>query len=329
MRAITPVTKASEENKANILKVLLQKHQLDILAVSETRLTDGYEWHAEINGYQFLNANRATKGGGGVAIYLREGIEIDPFETKMHAKYKLYECLLIKIVKPNTLYLLCVYIPPQATPCKKLTFLSQVFNFFKKKSSDIPFVIIGDFNLAADEEFNTEFVKSFKVKQLIDFPTYIKENILDHIYIPDSLTYSDVSQDPDAESDHYLILCKLDISPLFIDCQPLKYKCLFNNKECTKFFESKAVLRIHLEKKHTFCYKINDWQQCNPRNIPGKKHIILCEECRQQRISGIINSNPLKRYSSDSCLSGNRSTTLLNSHNPSSPSQITKRKATL
>jgi len=361
MRAIRQVKKASKENKANILKVLLQKHQLDILAVSETRLKDGYEWRVNINGYQFLNANRENvttnkggvecdKGGGGVAIYLREGIEIDPSETKMHAKYKPYECLLIKIVKPNTLYLLCVYIPPKATPCEKLTFLLKVLNFFRKKSSDIPFVIIGDFNLAANKEFNTEFRESFQVKQLIDFPTHIHGNTLDHIYIPDSLTYSDVSHDCDSASDHYLILCKLDlsqlspldisllspldVSPLFIDCQPLKYKCHFEKKACKNSgnFESEADLqKLHLEENHTFCYQINDWLTYKPGSEKAIEHTNNHEECGQQRDSGINNSNPPNdeanapnSSSSDSHLSANRSTTQLNSNNPSSSSLRSK-----
>jgi len=302
MRAAFP------ENKTNDLKALIQKYQLDILAVTETWLEDGYEWRVGIDGYQLLNENRQSgKRGGGVAIYLREGIEIDPSKTTKHAAKMPYECLWIKITKPIELYLACVYIYPKKSINNMNKFFSAAGKFIKKNCSEIPFVLIGDFNV--DVQHDQELTQNIEqVDQLIHSRTFkLNERTLDHIYVSrmQNVVNSGVREVDDDLSDHNLIFCVLNIVPHQFHHQPMPYvnarrprhdstscecKCLFTNKACKlpnakekDIFVSEAALRIHLDQEHIFCYQINDWLRCKPGKKPANKHRNECVGCRRHQ----------------------------------------------
>jgi len=209
---------ASPEIKALHLQALIQRYHLDILAVNETWLTDGNEERLVINGYQLSCANRKRLNdegnvmkGGGVAIYVKEGIEIDEHETRDHATDTPFEYLKIRITQPLELYVICAYIKPKKSIWNTKKFFSYCIN---NRIHDNPFVAIGDFNVAANKyrsDIRT-IEQNFHVTQLIHSRTFkSNENILDHIYVPETINIIDsgVREVDDNLSHHNLTYCKM------------------------------------------------------------------------------------------------------------------------
>jgi len=225
-----------KKNKALSLQALIQRYHLDILAVTETWLTESNETDAEIEGYQLWNANRkvltvkkgktknsetaetdkknrkSVKRGGGVAIYVREGIEIDESETREHTADTPYEYLKIKITKPFELDVICVYVNYPQEIQKTTEFFSYCI---ENRNKNYPFVAIGDFNVPANEMKSDiqKIENGFKVNQLVHSRTFkLNGNILDHIYVPKTLKTvkavgNGVREVSDDLSDHNLISC--------------------------------------------------------------------------------------------------------------------------
>jgi len=276
----------SMRRKINNVEDLLRQHQFDIFVIIETWLKDGWEWRVEIEGYQLLVLNRTSKKGGGIAVYIREGIKFDPSKTRKSAQGLPFEYLWINVVEPVKVDVVSVYIP-KANKSHMEDLFARTFPLIR---SDSNIVVVGDFNLPYSENQNylAKVEKELQVKQIIELPTHMHGNTLDHIYVDNTENAFKVENHGvihNSQSDHYVTFCTLNIFPHHIDrkaiagytqrpfiqkddCGLNTFKCQFKSKNCIlpcnsgngsrcRIFESKAELQKHLEK----VAKLQTWPQ--------------------------------------------------------------------
>ena len=126
-------------------------HGFDIICITECWLTTDIDnSFIAIPGYNIfrkdrssLNSNKTT--GGGVCIFVREGIVSDRW-TCHHSDQ--YEILWLSLSVGNKYLLVCsVYFPPDATYGRQLEMhISHSINVFRDQNLSSPIVLCGDFN---------------------------------------------------------------------------------------------------------------------------------------------------------------------------------------
>ena len=62
------------------LEYLAAKDNIDTVAITETWWNLEDQWDAAIQGYKLYRRNREKRVGGGVAIYVKEGVESSRME---------------------------------------------------------------------------------------------------------------------------------------------------------------------------------------------------------------------------------------------------------
>ena len=63
--------------------------------LNETWWDNSHDWHAVIDGYRHFRKDRPTRGGGGVALYVREQVEC--IELGLGANEEQVESLWVRI----------------------------------------------------------------------------------------------------------------------------------------------------------------------------------------------------------------------------------------
>ena len=123
--------------------MLLHENDIDIIALSETRLSSKIEDPAiSIEGYKIFRHDRDEKGGG-VAIYLKEQIP-DPLQVIKSDTLELL-CLEVKPNKGKSFYVISWYRPP--TGETDTASFESLREFLKKLDSDEKeIILVGDTN---------------------------------------------------------------------------------------------------------------------------------------------------------------------------------------
>ena len=156
----------------------------DIICLTETWLPQ-FLAGPNIAGYKCHTASYGT--GKGVAVYIREGIPI------MNVEGKAKEAFQIIRTDFKDLILLAVYRSPSHNSAKDRTELIKCLSTIKDSSK--PVVVCGDMNIPYNPSQPSDNLLSLNMinngfKQLVGYPTHIKGNILDHLYLrypPDTL----------------------------------------------------------------------------------------------------------------------------------------------
>ena len=156
----------------------------DIICLTETWLPQ-FLAGPNIAGYKCYTASYGT--GKGVAVYVREGIPI------MNVEGAAKEAFQIIRIDFKDLILLAVYRSPSHNSAKDKTELIKRLSTIKDSSK--PVVVCGDMNIPYNPSQPSDNLLSLNMikngfKQLVSYPTHIKGNILDHLYLrypPDAL----------------------------------------------------------------------------------------------------------------------------------------------
>ena len=113
--------------KFECLEELLDRHSsIDILALTETHIIDGqYDDNDnlfKIPGYQFIKRNRKDGKGGGVSMFIKDGVE---WKRRHDMEHENLECIWIEVhIKDSKSILVAMYYrPPEGS-----TYLSANFN---------------------------------------------------------------------------------------------------------------------------------------------------------------------------------------------------------
>lgn len=133
----------SLKHKIDQLRILLHDNALDVLAISESHLTDDvHKSQIEIDNYDVYRRDRGSAGGG-VVVYVKSSI---PHEHCPSLNpHPSLEALWVKIIHAHTkpLLLCCVYRPPSAT----VDYYDTMIDHFTDVTIDEnDFIILGDFN---------------------------------------------------------------------------------------------------------------------------------------------------------------------------------------
>ena len=169
------------------------KHDFDIIALTETweNTDDNPLFH--IAGYYVHHVHRDAQKGGGVALFIKEGI-ISELQHDMCLINQDYESLGIKIKTNNTanwITILNLYRPPNGNKTNFSSYVEQLINNHSLDRNDT--FIVGDLNLCLLKENYCDGVsnfinlmRSFNFQPLITRPTRIDNNgtlsILDQIW---------------------------------------------------------------------------------------------------------------------------------------------------
>nr|XP_054755525.1 uncharacterized protein LOC129261488 [Lytechinus pictus] len=175
------------------LAVLLSciNHNFSVIGVSETWFTPSTEVAMfDIPGYSLVQVCRSNKKGGGVACYVREGLDYK-LRNDLSTANTYYESVFIELNNANKKSIVgCVYRAPGNDIRSFTDDFDQEMQILSKENKDI--YIMGDFNinlLNADtdekvRDFNN-FMCSFGLFSLITKPTRITSSsatLIDNIF---------------------------------------------------------------------------------------------------------------------------------------------------
>ena len=137
------------------------KHDFDIIALTETweNTDDNPLFH--IAGYYVHHVHRDAQKGGGVAIFIKEGI-ISELQHDMCLINQDYESLGIRIKTHNTanwITILNLYRPPNGNKANFSSYIEQLINNHSLDRNDT--FIVGDLNLCLLKENYCDDVSNF------------------------------------------------------------------------------------------------------------------------------------------------------------------------
>ena len=147
------------------------KESVDVLMVSETKLDDTFttaQFHIE--GFQEPIRLDRNKNGGGIMIFIRDGL--DSKEIKSH-KLKNAEGTFIKLVIRNTKWLIMAgYNPDKKKIGHFLNIVGRELDKLVPQYDNL--LLLGDFNSEISEEEMKNFCEAYDLTNLITEPTCFK-----------------------------------------------------------------------------------------------------------------------------------------------------------
>ena len=199
------------------------KHNFDIIIFTETWANSENNSLIHIPGYVVHQIYRENQIGGGVAIFLKEGIIFEVQDDMCHLDHDI-ESLGIKFKTCESdkwTTLISIYRPPKGNNERFLSFLERLITNHKLDKENT--FITGDLNLCLlDENFSpavSEFIalmRSFHFHPLITKPTRInhdgKLSVLDHIWTNTNLSLSSGIFAADI-TDHFPVFSILNKQP--------------------------------------------------------------------------------------------------------------------
>ena len=218
----------SVRNKALFVKDYLVDQQIDIMALTETWLSQNGDEHVieELcpNGFVFKHVPRSEWGedtGGGVGLLYNRSIKLQQRPVQNFNSFEIIDFDLSMAVTNTKLRILVIYRPPPSIN-NELT-----VNMFLNDFSDLleqtvvscgKLLITGDFNFHVDVATNTsasrflDLLDTFDLQQHITEPTHKDGHTLDLIITRkgETLTSNYVVRDPGI-SDHAALRCDLSI----------------------------------------------------------------------------------------------------------------------
>ena len=144
------------------------KGSIDILMVSETKLDDSFP-EAQFLIEAFHSPFRFDRNinGGGIMLYVREDI---PAKLLSH-NFPGVESFFVEIILHKKKWIInCSYNPHKSNIINHINIISRLLDIHSTKYENI--VLLGDFNVRADDEAFQTFCKSFSFNSLIKQPTY-------------------------------------------------------------------------------------------------------------------------------------------------------------
>nr|VZI31980.1 unnamed protein product [Spirometra erinaceieuropaei] len=208
-------------SKLDELKLCLVELSPDVLAVTETWLSGNIsDNEVALPGYQIYRRDRGHRQGGGIVVYVNDGLAVSDNTTKFACSTEAI-WLTIKATGSLCLDVLTVYRPPRTDRIADAQLLEQLEKF----SSRPNIMIMGDFN-APGTNWNTLQASGPKsafdyrllsktlnacLTQLVVFPTRTREgqrtNCLDLVFTKTLDSIDEIaSMPPLGRSDHVVLM---------------------------------------------------------------------------------------------------------------------------
>ena len=189
---IAMVNTRSIKNKIDLVNENSELESIDILAITETWLTNSQEdqtW-VQTSGlldqdFTFHMHNRTGRRGGGLG--LQHSKEYQARRIDHNNNYTtLEQAGWLLQLGDRMVTILVIYHPPGNTPTRLLDEVSQLVQYYMTNHKNL--VILGDFNVAVQDLNNPDSLAFYDTMealgliQHIDKPTHQLGNTLDHIY---------------------------------------------------------------------------------------------------------------------------------------------------
>ena len=161
----------SIRNKLDALSEI-NSQNIDILMISETKIDSSFpKQQFVIDGYSVPLRLDRTKDGGGLLVYIRNGIVAHQLDSFKFAEG--IECISLEVnLNKKKWVLLSVYRPP--TQSEEI-FLDNLGRALDKYSGEFEnFIILGDFNMTVNERELKNFLDLYSLKSMIKEPTCFK-----------------------------------------------------------------------------------------------------------------------------------------------------------
>lgn len=203
--------KLSKFSELKVLLTLPENNNLHILGLSETKLKEHKTTDAfKINGFQIFRKDNDSNGGGGLLVYVKNGINArrrEDLETNN------ISCLWLEISPARSKSFLVgnLYRPPDT----RAEFNDRFEEFIDILiNEDKEFILLGDFNkdflnAETDRDWGN-FTTSLGLTQLVNEPTRItntSQTLIDHIYTNIEENIQRVHVERLCLSDHFAVFC--------------------------------------------------------------------------------------------------------------------------
>lgn len=235
-----------KKNKLENIIMYLQKHKRpDFLFLTETWLKNTDTKYFKIMGYQGLHNCRNTRGGG-VAVYVKEGLQFELLDAPVIEK-----CNIVGIKLANFKYkFLCLYRSPKNNMSTYLAELNKLLENYQNT------VIIGDMNInvlkssrickkyldiIALNSYQIKNCEQKKIEITRRNKTRSKGSLIDHVIAPNNLLCSMKTKDVSI-SDHKMLDIKFTLK------QKLKLKSTKLQKQKTDYYKFKQTLTEKLSR---------------------------------------------------------------------------------
>ena len=218
--------------KIDEVREILLSYNFDIFSLSETSISeDFHNAFFDIRGYSFIRRDRKSGQGGGVGLYIRDGID---FARRPDLENDETESLRVKIRLKNTKPLIfgTIYKPPDSSK-----HLPKNFNFFLSKtlqsidSEKRESIIMGDMNVNYLIENDHEVIKDIFTdngfKQILNTPTRVTDqtsSLIDLIFVNNNQNISYKTVIPTGLSDHDLIACVRKVNNVKYESETIRYR---------------------------------------------------------------------------------------------------------
>lgn len=197
-------------------------HSYDIIILTETWINASNVSLSYIPGYSSVHSYREVMKGGGVSIFVKDGLKYDIIQ-ELNISNNTIECVAVSIIYPNStnkLNILGIYRPPKGNIKDFSNLLQDLISQNSLSTHDS--VIAGDMNIDLPTEAFSEDTKYFMnmlstlfYRPIITKPTRFDEerntsSCLDHIWIntpntpASGLLYCDIT-------DHLPVFCRLNV----------------------------------------------------------------------------------------------------------------------
>lgn len=201
--------------KLPLLQATLWEHELSILALQESRLTQHFtDSEISIPGYDLVRADRGVNSGGGLLCYIANGIQFLP--EKVHSTLEVQVIRVWNFGAPE-IYLVNVYLPPPPTATIRADSILQLLQIIATLRHAIPVILVGDLNIDIREQESADLrigLSALSIEVVNTHPTH-KRRAIDWLAVEDTLRprttvkYSDSLEKQ--VSGHVLLL--ISISP--------------------------------------------------------------------------------------------------------------------
>lgn len=195
---------------------LMTDNNFDVFCVTETWLNENIPSDiVYIPNYNFFRKDRAGRGGG-VGIYIRDGISCKVVFSDDFPPLEGLELLFLNVKIRNIILLICViYRAPSSNLFNCVEYMDDVLSFISPQYENI--IFLGDINVdQLGENCFGYCLSSYDFSQVISEPTRVTSSsakLIDVIFInkPEFISNTGVIN-ADLISDHQLVFCSLNIT---------------------------------------------------------------------------------------------------------------------
>ena len=170
---IGQLNKNSLRNKFDSLHAIIMRN-LDILVITETKLDESFSSSQfTLEGYQMPLRLDRNSDGGGIIVYIREGIPCR--KIKSHNPFGDLEGVFFEInLRKNKWLFFGGYKPKKENIVNFLTNVSSTLEHFLTKYDNL--FLMGDFNSETNEKDMADFCETYNLSNLVKDPTCYKKH---------------------------------------------------------------------------------------------------------------------------------------------------------